>query len=144
MTETTERQQGRFRKGHSGNPAGRPSGARNRTTLAVESLLDGEAEALTRKVIERALDGDMVAMRLCFDRIAPVRKGRPVEFEFSAPKDAAGLVVVQQRILAAMGSGEITTDEAADAVRVVEAVGQAFERRDLEERVKALEARHGG
>jgi len=37
-----------FTKGQSGNPAGKPKGFRNRSTLAVESLLDGEAEQLTR------------------------------------------------------------------------------------------------
>src|SRR5215831_6568815 len=36
--------------------AGRPKGARNRATVAAEALLDGQAEALTRKAIERALD----------------------------------------------------------------------------------------
>jgi hypothetical protein len=38
-----------FKPGHSGNPNGRPKGVRNKTTLAVEALLDGEAEAITRK-----------------------------------------------------------------------------------------------
>jgi Family of unknown function (DUF5681) len=38
-----------FKPGESGNPAGKPKGARNKVTLAIEALLDGEAEALTRK-----------------------------------------------------------------------------------------------
>lgn len=37
-----------FEEGQSGNPAGRPKGARNRTTLAMQALLEGEADALTR------------------------------------------------------------------------------------------------
>ena len=37
----------------------------------VEALLDGEAETLTRKAIELATAGDMQALRLCLDRIAP-------------------------------------------------------------------------
>jgi len=41
-------------------------------------LLDGEAEELTRKCIELAKAGDTTALRLCMERIAPVRKGRPV------------------------------------------------------------------
>jgi hypothetical protein len=67
---------GQFGAGQSGNPAGRPKGARNHTTRAVEALLDGEAEALTRKAIEMALDGDGPAMRLCLDRLChPARTG---------------------------------------------------------------------
>jgi hypothetical protein len=45
-------------KGVSGNPAGKPRGRRNPATVAAESLLEGEAEALTRKAIDLALDGD--------------------------------------------------------------------------------------
>jgi Family of unknown function (DUF5681) len=36
-----------FEKGRSGDPAGRPRGCRNRSTLAAQLLLQGEAEALT-------------------------------------------------------------------------------------------------
>lgn len=32
-----------FKPGKSGNPDGRPRGARNRATLVAEALLDGEA-----------------------------------------------------------------------------------------------------
>jgi uncharacterized protein DUF5681 len=63
---------GRFKPG---NP-GRPKGARHKTTLAIEALLDGDTEALTRKAIELAKAGDLVALRLCLDRICPPRKER--------------------------------------------------------------------
>jgi hypothetical protein len=42
---------GRWRKGTSGNPSGPPTGSRHRTTRAVEALLDGEGEDLTRKAV---------------------------------------------------------------------------------------------
>jgi hypothetical protein len=70
-----------FMRGQSGNPAGRPRGAGNKTTLAVEALLDGEAKTITRKAIELAKAGDISALRLCLDRIAPPRKDRPVLFD---------------------------------------------------------------
>ena len=68
---------GRFAKG---NP-GRPLGARHKATLAAEAILDGEAEALTRKAVEKALEGDATALRLCLERIVPARKDRPITFE---------------------------------------------------------------
>jgi len=80
--DTAEKQGGRkFQPGQSGNPNGRPKGSRNVATLALESLLDGEAEALTRKAVELALTGDIAALRLCLDRILPPRKDRSVSFE---------------------------------------------------------------
>lgn len=72
--KTVTKQRGRpFEKGQSGNRDGRPQGSRNKATLAVEALLEGEAEALTRKAIERALEGDIQALRLCLERVCPVR-----------------------------------------------------------------------
>ena len=56
--ENTGRERsGRFQKGQSGNPNGRPIGARNRTTVAMEALLDGEAEAIMRTAIEQGEGG---------------------------------------------------------------------------------------
>jgi hypothetical protein len=131
----------RFNPGQSGNPAGKPKGTRNRTTLAVEALLEGEAEALSRKAIDLALAGDTVALRLCLERIAPIRKGRAIALDLGPVKTAQDLADAQATIIAAMGSGEITTDEATDAAKVVELVGVALERRDIEARIAALEAK---
>ncbi len=78
---TAPKQRGRpFPKGRSGNPQGRPPGARNAATVIAEQLLDGEAEALTRKAIDKAEEGDMTALRLCLDRVVPPRRERPVLF----------------------------------------------------------------
>src|SRR6516162_1772746 len=72
-----QKQRGRpFTKGRSGNPAGRPRGLRNRSTLAAQLLLQGKAEALTRKAVELALGGDPAALRLCLDRsLRPIVNG---------------------------------------------------------------------
>src|SRR5882724_7958032 len=79
---TAGKERGRpFRRGESGNPAGRPIGARHKATVAAEALLDGEAERLTRKVLEMALAGDIVAMLLCLERILPPRRERSVRFK---------------------------------------------------------------
>jgi hypothetical protein len=64
----------KFKPGTSGNPKGRAKGCLNRATLVVQSLLDGEAESLTRKAIELALQGDLTAPKICLDRINPPQK----------------------------------------------------------------------
>src|SRR5918993_735301 len=81
-----------FAPGTSGDPGGRPAGSRHRTTLAMEELLDGEAEKLTRKAVDLALGGDMVAMRLCLDRTIPPRRDRPVLFALPPFESTADVV----------------------------------------------------
>src|SRR6516162_4708668 len=106
--KTGEQQAGRFRKGRSGNPAGRPRGARNATTMAAEVLLQGEAERLTRKCIELALSGDTTALRLCLERIYPVRKDRPVEFSLPPINTARDAANVMSSVMNAVGAGELS------------------------------------
>jgi hypothetical protein len=69
---------GRFLKGVSGNPRGKLPGARHATTIMAEQLMEGEAEVVVRAVVAKAKQGDMRAARLVLDRIAPLRRGRPV------------------------------------------------------------------
>jgi hypothetical protein len=130
------RRRGRpFRKG---NP-GKPPGARNLTTRAVETLLEGEADALTRKAIALALAGDTTALRLCLERIAPPRKDRSIELSLPALKDAAAVGAAMTATAAAMGRGEITPSEAATVAGVLDARRRSLEMIDLEKRVAALE-----
>ena len=51
-----------FQSGQSGNPAGRPRGARGKATILAEGLFDGEAEAIIRTAIELAKSGDMACL----------------------------------------------------------------------------------
>jgi Family of unknown function (DUF5681) len=57
-----------FKPGKSGNPSGKPKGARNKTTVAMEKLLDDDAATITSKAIELAKNGDLTALRLCLER----------------------------------------------------------------------------
>lgn len=137
-----QKQRGRpFQKGRSGNPSGRPTGIRNRATMAAQALLDGEAEALTRKAIELALAGDLTALRLCLERIVPPRKDRAIEVAVPEIKGAADAPAAVAAILAAIASGEITIAEGKDLAAVVEAFRKAAEIEELERRIAALEQR---
>jgi hypothetical protein len=140
MPENAGRKQGgRFRKGQSGNPAGKPKGARHKATLAVDALLDGEAEKLTRAAVDLALAGDTVALRLCLDRIAPVRKDRPVTFALPPITTTADVVKASAALLGAVASGELTPSEAAELGKLVEAHVRAIEATEIEERLRRLE-----
>ncbi|GJE52653.1 hypothetical protein GOFOIKOB_5727 [Methylobacterium tardum] len=132
---------GKFGAGRSGNPAGRPKGARNHTTRAVEALLDGEAAALTRKAIELALDGDGPALRLCLDRLLPPRKDRPVTFALPPIVTTDDLPKATGAIVAAVAAGELTPAEAAEISKTLDVHVRAIEATELHRRMAALEAR---
>ena len=86
-----------WQKGQSGNPAGRPRGSRNKTTMLMQNLLEGEAEAIARKAIEMAKDGDMAAIRVCMDRLAPARRGAAISCELPPVETSGGAVAAMGR-----------------------------------------------
>jgi hypothetical protein len=128
-----------FRKGVSGNPAGKPKGTRNRATMLAEQLLDGEAETMVRTVVELAKNGSMSALRLCLDRILPPRRDRPVCFAIPRMNSAEDAVKAMAAIATAVARGELTPNEAAELSRVIEAYVKAIETSEIEQRLKNLE-----
>ena len=128
-----------FYKGESGNPAGRPRGSRNRATLLMESLLADDAEAIGRKAIEMAKQGDMAAIRLCMDRLSPPRKGEPVAFELPPLDKPADSVAAAATIVAAVAAGELTPSEGADLAKVIDVYVRAIETKAFDERLTKLE-----
>ena len=134
--------EGHFVKGQSGNPAGRTPGCRNQATRIAEALLDDDVEALTRKAVALALDGDTAAMRLCFDRIIAPRRARPVHLDLPPIAEAADVAAAMAAITAAVAEGAITPAEGAEVGMVVETYLRALEASDFDRRLKALEAAH--
>jgi len=111
----------------------------NKSTLAVQTLLDGEAEALTRKAVELALQGNMAALRLCLERICPPRKERAVSVELPIIESAAELPRLTSAILAAVGRGELEPGQAAALASLATTHVNGLELDELERRISALE-----
>jgi hypothetical protein len=129
----------KFKKGKSGNPKGKPKGARNKSTIAAEALLDGDAEAITRKAIEKAKDGDIAAIRLCLERILPAVKSRPISIELPKVETISDVVAAQSAVIAAMANGELRPDDGAAITTIITAFRATLEAGDLEDRIQALE-----
>ena len=128
-----------FQKGESGNPAGRPRGARSRTTILLQNLLAADAEAIARKAIDLAKGGDLAALRMCMDRLAPPRKTEPVVLDLPPLGTAADTVDAAATIVAAAAAGELTPSEAADIAKVVDIYVRALAAQGFEERLAKLE-----
>jgi hypothetical protein len=133
---------GRFQKGQSGNPKGRALGSRNKATQNAELLLDGEAEALTRRALELALEGDRAALKLCLERIIPPRRSRPVPLGVPPVSGTGDLGATMAAITNAAIAGRITPGEAAELARVVEIFVRAVETSDFDRRLEELEQRN--
>jgi hypothetical protein len=123
-----------------GNP-GRPKGARHKVTRAVEALLEGQSEQLTQVAINKALEGDTTALRLCLERIAPPRKDSPVQFDLPVMSNASEAAVAAQAVLKAVSEGEVTPLEGASVMGLVESYRRTLEVTELEERLVQVEDR---
>ena len=136
--ESTDRKpNGTFAKGN--KLGGGKAGSRHKVTKAVEALLEGEAEGLTRKAVEMALDGDTVALRLCLDRIAPPKRDRNVSFDLPKVRTTKDAVTASISVLEAVSDGEITPDEGARILSLLTAHKALIETCELEARLTALE-----
>ncbi len=130
----------KFKPGQSGNPNGRPRGSRHKTTLAIENLLDGEGEEITRKAIELAKGGDMAAIRICLDRLAPPRKDRHIEFTLPKMEKASDAAEASAAIVEAVALGELTPSEAGELMKIVESYARSLQVSDFEARLERLES----
>lgn len=125
-----------FEPGKSGNPAGKPRGAKDKRT-ALRALLEPHAKKLVRKAVALALDGDTTALRICIDRLIPPIKARD---QHSGVGPLIGDVSEQGRaVLTALAEGRITPDEAATIMQAVSAQARIIEVAELERRIAELE-----
>ena len=127
---------GQFTEGNSG----KPKGSRNKATIAIESLLEGQAEALTQTAISKALDGDSMALRLCMDRIAPLPKDSTISFTLPHMESANDASKAAGSVLKAVSIGEITPIEGSRVMGLIDSFRRTLELTVIEHRIQALES----
>ena len=128
-----------FQKGRSGNPAGKPKGALNKTTLIAQSLLEGEAEALVRKVVQMALEGDPACLRICLERLVPVKKDAPIRIDIPEIASVADIPKLLAAITARLSEGGITPPETVTLIGLADTFRKTLEVVELESRLSVLE-----
>ena len=141
MAENSVRKQrgASFQKGQSGNPSGKPPGTRHKTTMLAEKLMQDDAKDIVKVVLEAAKGGDMTAARLILERIAPVRRGRPVYFDLPPVQTAGDIAAAMTALTVAMASGDLTPDEAVTVASVFEIRRQTLEAVEFWQRLRAVE-----
>jgi hypothetical protein len=132
-----------WKKGQSGNPAGKPKGTKNRATLLALAAMEGELDAIVKSIISAAKSGDMTAARLVVDKLIPVAKDRPMEITLPDMTDIQGCLDAQTTIINAVSAGELLSGEGECLTGMIDSKRKSYETLALEDRLKAIEGRLG-
>lgn len=136
-------QAGRFVKGRSGNAQGKPRGAQNKATRAALALLDGQLEEVTQVLVEKALSGDMVAVKLVLDKLIPAAKEAPISAGLKLPErlSAESLPEAMEMIVKVVASGDLLPGQGQTLISMLDGLRKSIELSELEKRIAALESR---
>jgi hypothetical protein len=113
-----------FVKGQSGNPAGRPIGARNKVNREAEAALEAVGGGLVDRIIDHAGAGHPTAMRLCMDRMLPMGKHRPVAVVLPPVNIPDYALMAAAEISRAFAAGDISIDEAKALIGLAEGMAR--------------------
>lgn len=141
MPENTGRIQakGQFPKGKSGNPSGKPKGARHKSSLLAEKLFADEIQDICKGVIDEAKAGNMQAAKIVLDRLLPPRKDNPIYIDLPKMESASDLLRAIGCITDAVGSGQISPSEGEALARIIDIQTKALEMAEFERRLAVLE-----
>ncbi|HET9215360.1 MAG TPA: DUF5681 domain-containing protein [Terriglobia bacterium] len=139
-TNAIQRASGRWAKGESGNPAGRPVGSVNHSHTVLRQLLVANSESVIAAVIKAAESGDMTAARIILDRVLPKRLCRPLDgLVLPAISNVADACKAMEAITNAVLAGVMSAEEGAHLSTVVETYRRTIEVAEVVARVERLE-----
>ena len=125
----------RYKKGQSGNPAGRPKGKapklveiRGRITEAMPDIIDS--------LITQAKAGDAAAAKLLLERVCPALKPQAVPVAITHD---GTLLDQANNVINATLEGKIPPDIGAQLVNALAAQGRLIELQDIQQRLERLE-----
>ena len=128
----------KFKPGQSGNPKGRPKGAKNRYTEIRQTLINDLPELL-EATKEAALSGDMTAMRLLLERTIPPQKATAPTVDVFELVQAQTMTAKAQALLSAIGEGSLPPDIGANLLTALGQMAKLIEIDELTHRIKLLE-----
>lgn len=128
-----------WKKGQSGNPAGRKPG-----TGAIERLRGQLAEHIPEvvaKLVEQARAGDTGAARLLLERVVPPLRGVDLPVTLPGLLTTTSLADAGRAVVQAAGAGVLSPEQAGRLLDGLGAQARLVEMDELVKRVEALEER---
>jgi hypothetical protein len=116
----------KFQPGVSGNPTGKPKGAKDKRT-ALRQLLVPHQEKLVETLIAFAEAGDMSAMRIVMDRLMPPLREEPIHVTIPKITNADDCTKAQAAVLNAVAAGEMLPGEGQVLSGLINAQRLAYE-----------------
>lgn len=129
---------GRFKKGASGNPKGKPKGAKHKASLLAEKLFENDIEMVCNQVISQAKEGNLIAAKIILDRILPARKDRLINIDLPLVKNSDDAIEALRLICHAVGNGKITPLEGESLSKMIEIQTKGLELYDFEKRLQKI------
>lgn len=125
-----------FKKGQSGNPAGKRPGTKNRKTLLLQDL-ERDGSALAAAIKAKALEGDASCLALWLSRLEPVARtrGETVEFEFDPQATPAANI---EAVLRAVAAGDMTVETGAQLISGIEKLANVRVSEQTEDKERSL------
>ncbi len=135
MSTVKQKPPGRWKKGESGNPAGRPAGVGE--VSKIRAAIAERVPELLAKLIEQALEGDTGAARLLLERaIAPLKSIEPTQ-AITLPD---GTLTDQGRaVLAAVAAGALAPGQGSQLITAIGSLARVAEIDELAKRMTKIE-----
>jgi hypothetical protein len=118
---------------------GRPPGSRNKSSRRSKEILEPHGDALLRKSIVVALNGDVPMLRTLLDRVLPRRRELPVKIGVLSMGTAEELSQTFDRLGEKLTKGQLTIGDVQGLLPLIEAKRRILETCDQETRIRNLE-----
>lgn len=129
---------GKFAKGSSGNPRGRPP----MLSPELRERLDKATPEIIDKILEKALNGDLAAAKVILDRTAPIPKQSLATINIpgidSSERSLSGKA---ELVLNSIATAECPPDVGISIIQALKGLSALKEFDEIEKRLTALEAK---
>lgn len=129
-----------FKKGTSGNPAGRPKGIPN-PQARLRALIADHVPSIIDRMVAEAIGGDTAAASLLLSRVLPpVKPETPAQ----AIPDSGGMVARAEEIVVQAMAGNLSSTAASELMAMISSQARVVETVELEQRIATIEERLNG